>query len=120
MKSSATSARRDARASSAAPRTTRRDLWRLAGGAAVTAAAALAASRNARAVSTDKTTDPISMSATKLADLLRAKQISATEAVQAFISRQLAVNDRLNAVVTNSYERALAEARALDLSLIHI
>jgi amidase len=92
---------------------TRRDLLRLAQGSAI-ASAVSAVSRVAFAASTDKTTEPIYMSATKLAESLRAKRISATEAVQAFIDRQLAVNDRLNAVVTNCYARALAEAKALD------
>ena len=54
------------------------------------------------------------MSATRLAELLRAREVSAVEAVEAFIERQLAVNDRLNAVVMNSYARARAEAKALD------
>jgi amidase len=67
-----------------------------------------------QAASTDKTTDIIFMSATKLAEMLRAKKISALEAVNAFIDRQLDVNDRLNAVVMNCYSRARAEAKALD------
>jgi amidase len=36
------------------------------------------------------------------------------EAVEAYIARQLDVNDKLNAVVMNSYARARAEAKALD------
>ena len=56
----------------------------------------------------------ITMSATKLAALIRAKKISATEAVEAYMKRQVAVNQKLNAVVTNCYERALAEAKVLD------
>jgi amidase len=91
---------------------TRRDVLRLSRGALAAAVATRTAT--ARAVSTDKTTEPIYMSATKLAESIRAKRISATEAVRAFVDRQLAVNDRLNAVVTNSYERAFAEAKALD------
>ncbi len=54
------------------------------------------------------------MSAAKLAGLIRAKKISAREVVALHIKRQIAVNDKLNAVVTNCYERAEAEARALD------
>ena len=69
------------------------------------------------ATSSDKTDDVLYMSATKLAQLIREKKISATEAVQAFIKRQESVNDRLNAVVMNSYERALAEAKAADEAL---
>ena len=59
-------------------------------------------------------TDLIYMSATKLAELIRATASSAVEAVEAFIERQLAVNDMLNAVVMNSYARARQEAKALD------
>lgn len=69
------------------------------------------------ASSSDKTDDVLFMSATKLAQLIREKKISATEAVQAFIRRQEAINDRLNAVVMNCYERALSEAKAADESL---
>ena len=68
----------------------------------------------ARATSTDPEDELIYMSATKLAGLIRAKQVSATEAVEAYIARHLEVNDRLNAVVMNSYARARAEARAAD------
>jgi amidase len=64
--------------------------------------------------STDKTDDILFMSATRLAQLIREKKVSATEAVEACIKRQIAVNDLLNAVVMNCYERARAEAKALD------
>jgi amidase len=67
-----------------------------------------------RAASTDTSSELIFMSAKKLASLIRLKKVSAVEAVNAYIARQLAVNDRLNAVVMNSYERALIEAKALD------
>jgi len=69
------------------------------------------------ASSSDKTDDVLYMSTTKLAQLIREKKISATEAVQAFIKRQEAVNDRLNAVVMNCYDRALTEAKAADEAL---
>lgn len=68
----------------------------------------------ATAVSTDTNTEIIYMSATRLAGLIRAGKVSAAEAVDAYITRQLAVNDRLNAVVMNSYARARDEARRLD------
>src|SRR5215831_4079969 len=58
--------------------------------------------------------DLIFMSTTRLAGLLRAKKLSAVEAVQMYIHRQTSVNDKLNAVVTNCFDRALDEARALD------
>jgi amidase len=57
------------------------------------------------------------MSATRLAQLIREKKISATEAVQTFIKRQESINDRLNAIVMNCYERALVEAKAADEAL---
>ncbi len=76
--------------------------------------AANAASTVVQAASTDKSDEIIFMSATKLAGLIKAKKVSALEAVDAFIARQLIVNDRLNAVVMNCYERARAEAKALD------
>ncbi|HEY0943705.1 MAG TPA: amidase [Opitutaceae bacterium] len=68
----------------------------------------------AQQISTDPSDEVITMSATKLAGLIRAKKISALEAVDAYIERQIAVNDKLNAVVTNSFARARAEAKALD------
>jgi amidase len=95
----------------------RRDLFSFASSLAVAVPAVLASmpARPATAPrSTDKTTDLIFMSATKLAELLRARQVSAVQAVEAFIERQLAVNDMLNAVVMNSYARARQEAKALD------
>ncbi len=58
--------------------------------------------------------DLIYMSATKLAGLLRARKVSAVEAAESYIARQLAVNDMLNAVVMNSYARARSEAKELD------
>lgn len=56
----------------------------------------------------------IYMSTSQLAQLLRQREVSAAEVVEAYIGRQLAVNDRLNAVVTQCYERARQEAKALD------
>ena len=58
--------------------------------------------------------DLVYMSATRLAGLLRARKVSAVEAVESYIARQLDVNDRLNAVVMNSYARARTEAKELD------
>lgn len=60
------------------------------------------------------TDELIYMSATKLAGLLRTRKISALEAVNAYVERTIAVNDKLNAVVTNCFERARTEAKALD------
>lgn len=82
-----------------------------------TAAAAVSAtvsSITAQARSTDRESEIIYMSATKLAEQIREKKVSALEATDAYIARQLTVNDRLNAVVMNCYEQARAEAKALD------
>jgi amidase len=82
---------------------------------AATAAALVAALQVPRATAAADTSEEIIyMSAKKLAGLIRTKKVSALEAVEAFIARQLVVNDRLNAVVMNCYERAKAEAKALD------
>jgi amidase len=91
----------------------RRDFLR--GRVSVPAAAlsTLAVAR-AAAASTDPTDELIYMSATKLAQQIRAKKVSALEAVEAFIARQLEVNDEMNAVVMNCYARARMEAQALD------
>ncbi|WP_374679553.1 amidase [Hydrocarboniphaga effusa] len=78
------------------------------------AAAANAAVMSAPAKSADTSDEIIYMSATRLAGLIRAKKVSASEAVEAYIARQLAVNDLMNAVVMNCYARARAEAKALD------
>ncbi|MDB5988195.1 MAG: amidase [Nevskia sp.] len=80
---------------------------------AAAAAAATWASTPARA-SSDSSDELIFMSTTKLAGLLRAKKISAVEAVEAYIARQLDVNDEMRAVVMNCYARARQEAKALD------
>jgi amidase len=67
--------------------------------------------------STDSTDDPLYMSATKLAGLIRAKKISATEAVKLCYKRIDEVNLTLNAVVFACRERALAEAADADALL---
>ena len=99
--------------------TSRRELFGLPRAPQLTSAALLSAAvttavQSAQAASTDKNNDIIYMSATKLAGLIRSKKVSALEAVDAYIARQLKVNDLLNAVVMNSYERARTEAKALD------
>ena len=52
--------------------------------------------------------------ATSLAKLLRARKLSATELVRAFIAQIERVNPKVNAIVTFLPERALKQARALD------
>ena len=88
-----------------------RSLISAASAAAVTAQVSAA---RAAAASTDKTEELIFMSATKLAGQIRAKKVSAVEAVEAFIARQLDVNDEMRAVVMNCYSRARHEAKELD------
>ena len=73
-----------------------------------------AGGRIGHAAAADQSDELIFMSARRLAQLIRAKKVSAAEAVEAYIARQEAVNDLLNAVVMNSYTRARTEARALD------
>jgi len=98
-------------------RLSRRDLLRGRTAQALSVAAAVGTALKTTSVpaaSSDSSDEIIFMSATKLAGLIRAKKVSAVEAVDAFINRQLAVNDRLNAVVMNCYERARAEAKTAD------
>jgi len=52
--------------------------------------------------------------ARKLARLIRAKKLSATEVMRAFIARIERVNPKLNAIVTFLPEQALKAAKALD------
>jgi amidase len=61
--------------------------------------------------------DLIYASATALARAIRAKEVSATEAVQAYLQRIEAVNPALNAVVQHCAETAQAQARAADAAL---
>jgi amidase len=53
-------------------------------------------------------------SARKLARLLRARKLSATEVMHAFIAQIERVNPQVNAIVTFLPEQALKEAKALD------
>src|ERR1700754_4388993 len=54
------------------------------------------------------------LDATALAALIRTKQLSSREVVQAHLDRIEAVNPKINAVVTLMAERALASADAAD------
>ena len=58
-------------------------------------------------------------SAHRLAQRIAARELSATEAVEAHLARIEAVNPALNAVVQLVPERALAEAAATDEALAH-
>jgi amidase len=68
-------------------------------------------------MSSDKTEDPLYVSATKLAGLIRAKKITSVEAVKLCYARIDAVNPKINAVVFQCRERALAEAQLADEAL---
>src|SRR5262245_40869611 len=57
----------------------------------------------------------IFLSAKRLAQMVREKRISAMELTKAYIDRINAVNPKINAVVQNCFERALREARDLDV-----
>jgi amidase len=54
------------------------------------------------------------MPATRLARLLRAREVSAAEVTRAFIAQVERVNPKVNAIVTFLPEKALRQARALD------
>lgn len=56
----------------------------------------------------------LSLSAAALAQQIRARKISATDAVRASIARIQAVNFKLNAVVQTCFDRALQEAKQAD------
>lgn len=79
-----------------------------------TTATALATATACQPPSKSNHDELIYVSATQLAGLIRDKEVSAAEVVEAYINRQIAVNDKLNAVVTNCFDRARAEAKALD------
>ena len=65
----------------------------------------------------DPSDDPLFMSTVKLASLIRAKKLSAVEAVDLHFARIDAVNTKINAVVAQCRERARVEAAAADASL---
>ena len=54
--------------------------------------------------------------ARKLAQMLRARKLSATELLKAFIGQIERVNPKVNAIVTLVPEAALAQAKKLDAS----
>ena len=57
------------------------------------------------------------LSATDLAAQVRAKKVSAVEAVQSALGRLAAVNPRINAVIAEMPEQALAAAAAVDATI---
>jgi amidase len=58
--------------------------------------------------------DPATLTASALADLIRTRQLSAVEAVQATLARIDRLNPGLNAIVQRMDDQALATARAID------
>ena len=62
-------------------------------------------------------TDLCFLTACELTQRIRAKQISATEVMQAHLAQIDRVNPQVNAIVTYHPERALAQARAADAAL---
>ena len=67
--------------------------------------------------STDSETNPIFMSAVKMAQMIREKEISSVELVEAHIQRIQEVDLKINAVVFTCFERAREEAQAADSAL---
>jgi Asp-tRNA(Asn)/Glu-tRNA(Gln) amidotransferase A subunit family amidase len=56
-------------------------------------------------------------SATKLAEMIRSKQVSPVEVIEAHIRRIKEVNPKLNAFVTTTFDSARKEARAAELKI---
>jgi len=77
----------------------------------------LAAAAVARAAAPPRGEPIIFLSAAEMAAQIRAKKISAVEAVRACIARIEEVNPRINAVVQSCFERALGEAKQADALL---
>jgi amidase len=63
------------------------------------------------------TIDLCFMTATELAARIRAREVSVTEVVRAHLAQIERANGKVNAIVTLTAERALAEARAADATL---
>jgi Asp-tRNA(Asn)/Glu-tRNA(Gln) amidotransferase A subunit family amidase len=62
------------------------------------------------------TTDPTTLSASALAKLIAAGELTAVEAVESHIARIEQVNPRLNAVVVPLFDEARDRARQADLT----
>jgi amidase len=102
---------------SAPPTSRRRFLAQL--GAAGAASALLASRLRAETASTASKIpdDLLYTSATRLAAMIKAKKVSSTEVVKAYIARIQAVNPKLNAVVFPTFESALQGAKFADDAL---
>src|SRR5579863_2090545 len=86
-------------------------------GTFVRRAVAAPGAASAYLTSKDTSTDPQFVSATRIAQMIREKQLSAVDAVKACYARIDQVNPTINAVVAFCRERALAEAKLADESL---
>ena len=109
-----------------APASSRRTFLRNAGYGTAAAVIATSLIKSVRAAeggpakyltSTDPATDPLYVSATKLAAMIREKKITSVEAVKLCYKRIDEVNPKINAVVMTCRERALAEAQSADEAL---
>jgi amidase len=103
------------RAKSAAVGTSRREFMAL--GAAGITSLALASSRPSRLMAAEKPSDLTRATARQLAALIRSKDVSALEVVDACLARIAQVNPQLNAVVTLVADDAREKARAADQAL---
>ncbi|HET9896799.1 MAG TPA: amidase [Streptosporangiaceae bacterium] len=68
-------------------------------------------------MSDPRTSDLCASDAITLAGLLRTRQVSAREVISAHIERVLAVDPTVNAIVTRTFDQALAKAAAADDAL---
>ena len=113
---------------SASSNLTRREFSRWLGAATLGAGSALGATpestdilpsthRQRAAPSTPAPDDLCFTSAVQLAAMMRAKQVSAREVMQAHIAQIERVNPQVNAIVTLVADRAMADARAADEAL---
>lgn len=69
-------------------------------------------------LSTDDTDDLMYMSATKVANMIKSKEVTSVEVVKLCLDRIKEVNPKINAVVQLAGERALLEAKAADRAVL--
>jgi len=62
--------------------------------------------------------DPKNLTAEKCADLIRNKEISATELTNIYLERSRKINTKINSLITISDESALMHANFIDKILI--
>src|SRR5262245_3038286 len=105
------------RAQSRSQYTRRRFIGTAAAAGVLIGASAFGARAFADSVGSSASSDFLLLSASEIARMIRAKQISAVEAVKASFARIDAVNPKINAVVAFCRDRALAEAAEADAML---